>query len=112
MLNINFQINLRKVAVFVVQTAILVLSWYFVYAYSLIGIAGLGVLLHFIKNMRVTGWVSAIAYPVMYWIALLCDTPTELGVLPNNLYVFWNLGYIAVLLIALVADLVIKIKSQ
>ncbi len=89
----------------IIQIAILLLAYFGVWGYTVV-LAGLvGILLQVFLHLRFTGWISAVAYPVTYWISALCDTPTG-----GNLYVYWVFSYVGIIIISLAVDLILKKK--
>lgn len=74
------------------------------------GLLKAGIIVQCVFSLKIIGWISAIAYPITYLIAVLCDTP--LYDVPNNLYVYWYLSYIALILIGLVVDLILKNRKS
>lgn len=105
MVNVTLKINLRKILVVLIQLAVLFLPCFLVWGDSifLLGLAAIFLAARF--NLRFTGWVGSAAYLITYWISALYDTPEQ-----GNLYVYWYLSYIGILLIVLIADLILKFR--
>ena len=94
---------MKKLVISLCQFATILLAHFLVWGDTtlLLGIAG--IISQCVLSFKIVGWVSAVAYPITYWIAGLLDTPMD-----GNQYVYWHLGYIAVVLISLVVDLILK----
>lgn len=63
----------------------------------LLGVAATA--LHAIRNYKYTGWISAIACPVLYALSAAIDTP-EAG----NLYVYYFFSYVVVIMICCIVE--------
>ena len=97
----------KKIITLICQLAIILLAHFLVWGDTILILGIVGIIAQYVLSMKIVGWVSALAYPLTYWIAGLFDTPIYHGV-PNNLYVYWYFGYIALVLISVIADLVLK----
>ena len=94
---------MKKLIVLLSQLAIILLAHFLVWGDTILILGIAGIVAQCIFSMKIVGWVSAFAYPLTYWLAGLLDTPTD-----GNQYVYWYLGYIALILISLVVDLLLK----
>lgn len=56
-------------------------------------------IVHTIRNYRFTGWVSAVACPMLYALSAAIDTP-EAG----NLYVYYFFSYLAIIIICCILE--------
>ena len=89
-----------------VQVVILLLAYFGVWGYTLVVTGLIGILLQLFLQLRFTGWISAITYPVTYWISALCDNPAN-----GNLYVYWVFSYVGIIIVAFTVDLIRKMKA-
>lgn len=71
----------------------------------LLGIAA--VVLHTIRNYKYTGWISAIACPMLYTLSAAVDTP-EVG----GLYVYYFFSYVVVIIVCCVLEEKNRWKKQ
>lgn len=71
----------------------------------LLGVAATA--LHTIRNYKYTGWISAIACPVLYALSAAIDTP-EAG----NLYVYYFFSYLVVIIVCCVLEEKNRFKNQ
>ena len=96
----------KKIISLVCQLAIILLAHFMVWGDSILILGIAGIIAQCVFSMKIVGWVSALAYPITYVVASWLDTP--IYDVPNNLYVYWYLGYIALILISFIADLLLK----
>ena len=96
----------KKIISLVCQLAIILLAHFMVWGDSILILGIAGIIAQCVFSMKIVGWVSALAYPTTYIVASWLDTP--IYDVPNNLYVYWYLGYIALILISFIADLLLK----
>lgn len=101
---------MKKVITLLCQLAILMLFYFFIWGDTIFLVSVGAIIVQSVLSLKFTGWVSAFAYPTTYLIASLYDTPVY-GV-PNNLYVYWYLSYIAITILVFVIDLVIKNRQE
>lgn len=94
---------MKKLVISLCQLAIILLAHFLVWGDSILILGIAGIVAQCIFSLKIVGWVSAVAYPITYWIAGLLDTP-----MGGNQYVYWYSGYIALVLISLVVDLILK----
>ena len=94
---------MKKLVISLCQLAIILLAHFLVWGDSILILGIAGIVAQCIFSLKIVGWVSAVAYPITYWIAGLLDTP-----MGGNQYVYCYLGYIALVLISLVVDLILK----
>ena len=97
---------MKKIVLLVCQLAIILLAHFMVWGDSILILGIAGIIAQCVFSMKIVGWVSALAYPITYVVASWLDTP--IYDVPNNLYVYWYLGYIALILISFIADLLLK----
>ena len=62
-------------------------------------------------NMKLMGWLAVIGYPFGYLIGVWCDTPSDIGTLPNNLYVIWMFVLLAIIIVGACVDVYLKMKG-
>ena len=101
---------MKKVVSLVCQIAIILLAHFLVWGDTILILGIAGIIAQHVFSMKIVGWVSALAYPITYVVASWLDTPTY--DVPNNLYVYWYLSYIALILISLVVDLILKNRKS
>ena len=94
---------MKKLVISLCELAIILLAHFLVWGDSILILGIAGIVAQCIFSLKIVGWVSAVAYPITYWIAGLLDTP-----MGGNQYVYLYLGYIALVLISLVVDLILK----
>lgn len=94
---------MKKLVISLCQLVIILLAHFLVWGDSILILGIAGIVAQCIFSLKIVGWVSAVAYPITYWIAGLLDTP-----MGGNQYVYWYSGYIALVLISLVVDLILK----
>ena len=94
---------MKKLVISLCQLAIILLAHFLVWGDSILILGIAGIIAQYVLSLKIVGWVSAVAYPLTYWIAGMLDTPRG-----GNQYVYWYLGYIALILISLVVDLLLK----
>lgn len=98
-------------------TAIVMLAVYFLIhilfikdgTLTLVGL--IAIVIHAILNLKVMGWFTVVGYPLGYLIGLWCDTPSDIGTLPNNLYVIWMFVFIGAIAVGIVLDVYMKVKA-
>ncbi|MBR4049137.1 MAG: hypothetical protein IKK09_01435 [Clostridia bacterium] len=101
---------MKNIVLLVCQLSIILLAYFLVWGDAILILGIAGIIVQCVFSLKIIGWISAIAYPITYLIAVLCDTP--LYDVPNNLYVYWYLSYIALILIGLVVDLILKNRKS
>ena len=94
---------MKKVIFLICQLAILLLSHFLVWGDIIILLGIAAIVSQCIMSLNFIGWVAAIAYPITYWCAGVFDTPQD-----GNQYVYWYLSYIALVLISVIVDLILK----
>ena len=94
---------MKKIVLMICQLAIILLAHFLVWGDTILILGIAGIIVQYVLSLKIVGWVSAVAYPLTYWIAGMLDTPRG-----GNQYVYWYLGYIALILISLVVDLLLK----
>jgi|GEM_PF-3694757 len=99
----------KKIISLVCQLAIILLAHFLVWGDSILILGIAGIIAHCVFSMKIVGWASALAYPITYVVASWLDTPTY--DVPNNLYVYWYLSYIALILISIVVDFILKMRK-
>ena len=97
----------KKIISLVCQLAIILLAHFLVWGDTILILGIAGIIAQCVFSLKIVGWVSAVAYPLTYWLAGLLDTPTG-----GNQYVYWYVGYISLVLISLIADFVLKNRKQ
>ena len=96
----------KKIISLVCQLAIILLAHFLVWGDTILILGIAGIIAQCVFSLKIIGWVSALAYPITYVVASGLDTP--IYDVPNNLYVYWYLGYNALILISFIADLILK----
>ena len=94
---------MKKLIVLLSQLAIILLAHFLVWGDTILILGIAGIIVQYVLSLKIVGWVSAVAYPLTYWLAGLLDTPTD-----GNQYVYWYLSYIALVLISVIVDLILK----
>lgn len=94
---------MKKIVLLVCQLAIILLAHFLVWGDTILILGIAGIIAQCIFSLNIIGWVSAVAYPITYWFAGLLDTP-----MGGNQYVYWYLGYIELVVVSLVIDLILK----
>ena len=94
---------MKKLIVLLSQLAIILLAHFLVWGDTILILGIAGIIVQYVLSLKIVGWVSAVAYPLTYWLAGLLDTPTD-----GNQYVYWHLGYIALILISAIIDLILR----
>lgn len=62
-------------------------------------------------NMKFMGWFAVFGYPLGYLIGVWCDTPSDIGTLPNNLYVIWMFVLLGAIIAGACIDVYLKVKG-
>lgn len=96
---VNTKFSIKNVASLVVMLAILVISAKALPVGNVVLLGVAASVLHTIRNYKYTGWISAIACPVLYALSAAIDTP-EAG----NLYVYYLFGYVVVIMICCMVE--------
>ena len=65
----------KKIISLVCQLAIILLAHFFVWGDTILILGIAGIIAQCVFLLKNVGWVSAVAYPITYWIAGLIDTP-------------------------------------
>ena len=94
---------MKKLVILLCQLAIILLAHFLVWGDTILILGIAGIIVQCVLSLKIVGWVSAVAYPLTYWIAGLLDTPMD-----GNQYVYWYLSYIALVLSSVIADLILK----
>ena len=107
MANVSIKDISKKVVGLLAMLAILIVSvkMFPIGNMVLLGIAA--VALHAIRNYKYTGWISAIACPVLYALSAAVDTP-EIG----GLYVYYLFSYVVVIITCCVLEEKNRRKKQ
>ena len=71
----------------------------------------IAILIHAILKMKYTGWFAVAGYPLGYLIGIWCDTPSDIGTLPNNLYVIWLFAFLGAIFAGIGIDISLKMKT-
>ena len=77
---------------------------------TIIGI--LSMVAHALLNLKFMGWFAVVGYPLGYLIGLWCDTPSDIGTLPNNLYVIWMFAFLGAIVAGGCVDIYVKMKAR
>ena len=94
---------MKKLIILLSQLAIILLTHFLVWGDTIFILGIAGIVAQYVLSLKIVGWVSAVAYPLTYWLAGLLDTPVG-----GNQYVYWYVGYSAFVLISLIIDLILK----
>lgn len=70
----------------------------------------IAITIHVILNLKFMGWFAVAGYPIGYLVGLWCDTPSDIGTLPNNLYVIWMFVLFGAILVGICMDVYKKLK--
>jgi hypothetical protein len=65
---------MKKLVISLCQLAIILLAHFLVWGDSILILGIAGIVAQCIFSLKIVGWVSAVAYPITYWIAGLLDT--------------------------------------
>lgn len=98
---------MKKGIISLIHLAILLVAHFCVWGDTIIIAGIIAIILQVALSLRFAGWVASIAYPVTYWVSSLCDAPGQ-----GNQYVYWYLGYIGIIVLAVIIDLVVKRWSK
>lgn len=99
MANVGIKDIFKKVVGLLAMLAILIVSVMMLPIGNVVLLGIAAVALHTIRNYKYTGWISAIACPVLYALSAAIDTP-EAG----NLYVYYLFGYVVVIMICCMVE--------
>ena len=94
-----FRLNAKKAVSFLTMLVILVISVKTLPIGNMVYLGISAAVLHAIRNYRFTGWISAIACPMLYALSAAIDTP-EAG----NLYVYYFFSYLAIIIICCILE--------
>lgn len=94
---------MKKLVILLSQLAIVLLAHFLVWGDTILILGIAGIIAQYVLSLKIVGWVSAVAYPLTYWFAGLLDTP-----MGGNQYVYWYVGYIALVLVSAIIDLILK----
>ena len=97
-------------------TAIVMLAVYFLIhilfikdgTLTIVGLIAIAI--HAILNLKVMGWFTVAGYPLGYLIGVWCDTPSNIGTLPNNLYVIWMFVFVGAIVAGVGMDVYVRVK--
>lgn len=96
---VTFRLNANKVASLLAMIITLIVSAKMLPIGNMV-LLGIGTaIVHTIRNYRFTGWVSAVACPMLYALSAAIDTP-EAG----NLYVYYFFSYLAIIIICCILE--------
>lgn len=93
------RLNAKKAVSFLTMLVILVISVKTLPIGNMVYLGISAAVLHAIRNYRFTGWISAIACPMLYALSAAIDTP-EAG----NLYVYYFFSYLAIIIICCILE--------
>lgn len=107
MANVSIKDISKKVVGLLAMLAILIVSvkMFPIGNMVLLGVAATA--LHAIRNYKYTGWISAIACPLLYTLSAAIDTP-EIG----GLYVYYLFSYVVVIIVCCVLEEKNRFKNQ
>lgn len=107
MANVSIKDISKKVVGLLAMLAILIVSvkMFPIGNMVLLGVAATA--LHAIRNYKYTGWISAIACPLLYTLSAAIDTP-EIG----GLYVYYLFSYVVVIITCCVLEEKNRRKKQ
>lgn len=107
MANVSIKDISKKVVGLLAMFAILIVSvkMFPIGNMVLLGIAAAA--LHTIRNYKYTGWISAIACPLLYTLSAAIDTP-EIG----GLYVYYLFSYVVVIITCCILEEKTRWKKQ
>ena len=94
---------MKKLILLVCQLTIILLAHFLVWGDTILLLGIAGIVAQYIFSLKITGWISAIAYPITWWIAGLFDIP-----MGGNQYVYWYLSYIAITALVFAVEIVAK----
>ena len=72
----------------------------------------IAILVHAFLNLRIMGWFAVAGYPLGYLLGVLADTPSDIGTLPNNLYVIWMFIFLGIIIAGIGVDIYLKMKTR
>lgn len=95
----TFRHNAKRVVSLLAMVIILIVSAKILPIGNMV-LLGIGAaIVHTIRNYRFTGWISAVACPMLYALSAAIDTP-EAG----NLYVYYFFSYLAIIFICCIVE--------
>ena len=104
---VTFRLNAKKVASLLTMLVMLIISVKILPIGNMV-LLGISVaIVHTIRNYRFTGWISAVACPVLYALSAAIDTP-EAG----NLYVYYFFSYLVVIIVCCVLEEKNRFKNR
>jgi len=102
----------RFITVIVMLVVYVVIHILFIKDGTLTAIGLIAIAIHTLFKMRFLGWFAVVGYPIGYFIGVWCDTPSNIGILPNNLYVIWLLVFLGVIITGICVDIYKKLKVR
>lgn len=102
----TFRLNVKKVASLLTMLVILIISATTLPIGDMVYLGAGTAVLHVIRNYRFTGWISAIACPVLYALSAAIDTPDA-----GNLYVYYFFSYLAINIVCCILEEKHRIQS-
>lgn len=104
---VNIKFNAIKATSLLGMMAILIISVRSLPIGNMVYLGISAAVLQAIRNYKFTGWISAIACPVLYALSAAIDTP-EAG----NLYVYYFFSYLVVIIVCCVLEEKNRFKNQ
>ena len=95
----TFGLSVKKVASLLTMVIILIVSAKILPIGNMVLLGVGAAILHTIRNYRFTGWITAVACPMLYALSAAIDTP-EAG----NLYVYYFFSYLAIIIICCIVE--------
>lgn len=102
----------RIIAAIIMMTVYFLIHILFVKDGTLTVMGLIIIVVHILLNLKFLGWFAILGYPFGYFIGLWCDTPSDIGTLPNNLYVIWMFVFIGVIVVGVCVDIYTKMKAR
>ena len=96
---VNIKFNAIQACSLLGMLAILIISLRLLPVGNMVYLGISAAVLHAIRNYKFTGWISAIACPVLYALSAAIDTP-EVG----GLYVYYFFSYVVVVVICCIVE--------
>ena len=96
----------KKTIFLLCQLAILLIPYFFVWGDQIILLGVAAIIAQYAFSLKITGWVSAASYILTYWVSDQLDTPTA-----GNLYVYWYLSYMGIIILVLMAELIARLHK-